>query len=86
MVTHDLEIALDVSDRIIALQLGKVVHSGSPRDTALYMSSNPVPGLLLPNIADLWVKLSKSGMKIPFSCDPSTMAKAIDEKKRGTLK
>lgn len=84
MVTHDLEIALEMSDRIIALQLGKVAHSGSPRDTVLYMSSNPVPGLLLPSIADLWVKLSKYGMEIPFSCDPSTMAKNIDEKRRGT--
>lgn len=84
MVTHDLEIALDMSDRIIALQLGKVVHSGSPRDTVLSMSSNPVPGLILPDIAELWFKLYKSGLKIPFSCDPLEMAKAID-RKRGTL-
>ncbi len=83
MVTHDLEIALNMSDMIVALQLGKVVHSGSPRDTVLYMSSNPVPGLILPDIAELWFKLYISGLEIPFSCSPSEMAKAID-RERGT--
>lgn len=85
MVTHDLEIALDLSDRVIALQLGEVVHSGSPEEATLYMSSNPIPGLILPDIARLWVKLSRAGMNIPFSCDPTAMAEAIVKKRRGTL-
>lgn len=83
MVTHDLEIALELSDRIIALQLGEVVHSGTPEETSLYISSNPVPGLILPDMAKLWLQLFRAGMKIPFSCDPGVLANSIEGQMKG---
>ncbi len=83
MVTHDLEIALELSDRIIALQLGEVVHSGTPEETSLYISSNPVPGLILPDMAKLWLQLFRAGMKIPFSCDPWVLANSIEGQMKG---
>ena len=83
MVTHDLEIALELSDRIIALQLGEVVHSGTPEETSLYISSNPVPGLILPDMARLWLQLFRAGMKIPFSCDPGALASSIEGQMKG---
>lgn len=86
MVTHDLEIALELSDRIIALQLGEVVHSGRPDETSLYISSSPVPGLILPDVAKLWVQLSLKGMELPFSCDPTVLANSIEEKRKGDPK
>lgn len=67
MVTHDLEIALKMSDTIVAIEGGHVVCNGSPDDLSRSLWRDPVKGLELPDIVRFWLKLEEKGMKVPFS-------------------
>ncbi|EFC91990.1 ABC transporter related protein [Dethiosulfovibrio peptidovorans DSM 11002] len=80
MVTHDLEIALDLSDRIIALEKGTIACQGSPEEIVLSLESRPVSGLVLPDICKIWLGVKNRGMEIPFSCDPIYLADFIADR------
>lgn len=84
MVTHDMDMAMELSQRIFVLQMGRVAYSGSPMEMALALDEKPIPGLVLPDIARLWVELRKRGMKIAFTASPAVMADRIRAKKRGS--
>ncbi len=84
MVTHDMDIAMELSDRIFALRMGEVAYSGTPMEMAVFLAATPIPGLILPDIGRLWVELGKKGMKIPFTSSPVIMADRIKAIKRGS--
>ncbi|MDR1944359.1 MAG: energy-coupling factor ABC transporter ATP-binding protein [Synergistaceae bacterium] len=63
-VTHDLQSALDHSDRILVLENGRSVAEGSPEEIAEFLLENPVQGLLVPPLVQFTRGLRERGVKI----------------------
>ena len=77
MVTHDLEVALKMSDRIVAIEGGHLACQGTPDEVSRRLWKNPVKGLELPDIIRFWLKLEEEGIKVPFSWNLKTFTADI---------
>jgi energy-coupling factor transport system ATP-binding protein len=69
LVTHDLDIALQMSDHILVLDGGRQTVCDAPSAVLDHLSSHPVPGLHLPEIAALSALLRERGKRVPLTWD-----------------
>ncbi|MDR1472329.1 MAG: energy-coupling factor ABC transporter ATP-binding protein [Synergistaceae bacterium] len=76
-VTHDLRSALSYSDRILVLENGSRVVSGTPEFVARHIIDNPVRGLVIPPVVRFADALRKKGMNVPLICEVDEMVRAI---------
>ncbi|PIE54704.1 MAG: energy-coupling factor ABC transporter ATP-binding protein [Dethiosulfovibrio peptidovorans] len=81
MVTHDLELALDLSDWVVALEKGAIACQGSPESVARSLDRSPIDGLLLPELGRLWLRLTEAGFSVPFSCDPQVLSESLMQRR-----
>jgi energy-coupling factor transport system ATP-binding protein len=77
-VTHDLESALAHSDKILVLEHGKGVASGTPEEIAGFLADNPVKGLLMPPTARFAMGLRKRGINVPITSGVSDLVSALE--------
>ena len=63
-ITHDLQSALTESSRILVLENGRCVTSGTPEEIASYLLDNPVRGLLIPPLVRFCAGLRARGVRI----------------------
>jgi energy-coupling factor transport system ATP-binding protein len=80
-VTHDLESALNHSDKILVLERGRAVASGTPEEIALFLADNPVRGLLLPPTARFALGLRKRGINVSVTCGVPELVSALESAK-----
>jgi energy-coupling factor transport system ATP-binding protein len=76
-VTHDLEIALRTSDRILVLEEGKCAAWGTPKEVIRSLVEHPVRGLRLPPVLQVAVELRRRGFPVPLDPDPASLAGEI---------
>ncbi len=76
-ITHDLELALDISDRILIISDGDVTAFGSPLEISEILSDICVKGLILPDILSLSYELKKNGRINKITSDPFELAEEI---------
>lgn len=76
-ITHDLELALNISDRIIILAGGRIQAQGTPRQTAEYLCRTSVDGLVLPDILSLSFEMRGRGKVTDITWDPICLAEMI---------
>ena len=76
-ITHDLELALDISDRILIISDGDVTAFGSPLEISEILSDICVKGLRLPEILSLPFELKKKGRINKITSDPFELAEEI---------
>lgn len=76
-VTHDLGSALSHSDRILVLENGSCVVSGTPESVAGYIIENPVRGLVIPPLVRFTDALRKKGIDIPLMCGIGDIIKSV---------
>lgn len=76
-ITHDLELALDISDRILIISDGDVTAFGSPLEISEILSDVCVKGLILPDILSLSFELKKKGRINKITSDPFELAEEI---------
>jgi len=76
-VTHDLELALCISDRIIVLANGRIVSQGTPLQIAEYLCRNKVKGLALPDVLSLSFELREAGRTAGITWEPERLAAMI---------
>lgn len=76
-VTHDLEIALSVCDRICVLEKGRALFWGTPEIVVEQMLDRPIEGLILPEILQVARGLRDRGIDVPLTWDPERLAEAI---------
>ena len=76
-ITHDLELALDISDRILIISDGDVTAFGSPLEISEILSDIRVKGLILPDILSLSFELKKKGRINKITSDPFELAEEI---------
>lgn len=77
LVTHDLDIALQMSDRILVLDGGRRTVCDTPAAVLGHLRSHPVPGLQLPEIAALSSALRERGKDVPLTWDWKEIKSAL---------
>ena len=82
-ITHDLELALEISDRILVLSEGALIASGSPSEISEIISNIDVKGLILPDILSLSYELKGKGLTVDITSDPHQLAEDIKAAKIG---
>ena len=82
-ITHDLELALEISDRILVLSEGALIASGSPSEISEIISIIDVKGLILPDILSLSYELKGKGLTVDITSDPHQLAEDIKAAKIG---
>lgn len=76
-ITHDLELALRISDRVMILSEGMVTAYGTPFTISNMLSEINVKGLILPDILFLSYQLQKAGYTEEITSDPHELVKQI---------
>lgn len=71
LITHDIELALDISSMILVLEEGRAVSWGTPEETAEAVVSRNIKGLAAPEILEISAKLRRAGKisKLAWSAD-----------------
>ena len=82
-ITHDLELALEISDRILVISEGALIASGSPSEISEIISIIDVKGLILPDILSLSYELKGKGLTVDITSDPHQLAEDIKAAKIG---
>jgi energy-coupling factor transport system ATP-binding protein len=78
-VTHDLQSALEHSDRILVLENGVSVALGAPEEVAEYLLANPVRGLVIPPLVQFAAGLREMGALLDLTSDIKTIVKKVEE-------
>lgn len=78
-ITHDLQSALTESSRILVLERGRCVVSGTPEEIAAYLLENPVQGLVIPPLVRFCAGLRKSGIDITLTSDLPAIVARLEE-------
>lgn len=77
-VTHDLQSALIHSDRMLVLEEGRSVSSGTPEEVARYLLENPVKGLLLPPLVRFAAGLREKGIALSLTSDLTAILDTLE--------
>ncbi len=64
-ITHDLDVALSWCHAILVLHQGRSVARGNPSEIVAQLEDHPVPGLILPPVAELSRLLRCRGVGVP---------------------
>jgi len=78
-VTHDLELALDFSDKILVLEDGKALLWGSPEIIVEELIEREIEGLVMPPVVELARRLRDVGFDVPVTWKAQVLASAIEE-------
>jgi energy-coupling factor transport system ATP-binding protein len=78
-ITHDLEMALEHSSRILVLSDGEVALWGTPSEVADRLVRDPIRGLVVPSVLQLALDLRRRDLPVPLTWEPGKLAGAIKE-------
>ncbi len=81
-VTHDLELALTMADRILVLEKGKAVFCGTPESLLDELLERPVRGLCLPPLLEFVSRLRSYGYSVPYTLDSELLADCLEREIR----
>jgi len=76
-ITHDLELALGMADRVLVLEKGKTVFWGTPASLMDELLDRQILGLRLPPLLEVVSGLREYGFPVPFTLDPEKLADAL---------
>ena len=78
-ITHDLELALQISSRVLVLNRGRRVSFDTPGRTAEYLCSDTDGESLLPDVLKLSKELRETNVAYQLTWDPRRLADMIAE-------
>jgi energy-coupling factor transport system ATP-binding protein len=81
-ITHDLELALTMADRILVLEKGKTVFCGTPASLLDELLDRPIRGLCLPPVLELVSRLRSYGYSVPYTLDSEELADCLEREIR----
>lgn len=76
-ITHDLELALSMSDKIIVLERGRLFAQGTPLEIAEKLCRESVKGLVLPDVLKLSIALRDAGRISEITWDAAQLAQML---------
>ena len=76
-ITHDIDIALEISDYILVLDSGRVMFFGTPEEAGERICSSGFSGLEVPPILKLSWELKKLGRTAKLTNDPTELAAMV---------
>lgn len=83
LITHDIELALSVSDMILLLEEGRTVLFGTPEETAELVVSREVKGLAVPEILGISAALRDAGKIDKLAWSAEGLIAQIRKRKNG---
>ena len=83
LITHDIELALSVSDMILLLEEGRTVSFGTPEETAELVVSREVKGLAVPEILGISAELRAAGKIEKLAWSAEGLMAQIRKRKNG---
>ena len=83
LITHDIELALSVSDMILLLEEGRTVSFGTPEETAELVVSREVKGLAVPEILGISAALRAAGKIEKLAWSAEGLMAQIRKRKNG---
>lgn len=83
LITHDIELALTLSDMILLLEEGRAVSFGTPEETAEFIASREVKGLAVPEILDISAALRAAGKIESLAWSVDGLMAQIRKRKNG---
>jgi energy-coupling factor transport system ATP-binding protein len=83
-VTHDLQSALDHSDKVLVLENGRRVAEGPSEAIAEFLLENPVQGLLIPPLVQFAAGLRERGVKVNLTGGTGEIIDALEEIKNAS--
>lgn len=83
LITHDIELALSVSDMILLLEEGRTVLFGTPEETAELVVSREVKGLTVPEILGISAALRDAGKIDKLAWSAEGLIAQIRKRKNG---
>lgn len=78
-ITHDLQSAMSESSRILVLERGRGVFTGSPEEVASFLLGNPVKGLVIPPLVRFCDGLRRRGVDIALTSDITAIAAVLED-------
>ena len=76
-ITHDLELALNISDKILVLEQGRSISWGTPKQTAAALCAGDLATLTLPDVMMLSKMLVDAGIICEAEWNPERLAELI---------
>lgn len=76
-ITHDIELALSVSTKILILSGGRSVVWGSPREVAECICTKDIVGMVIPDVLLISAKLKEAGKIERITWKPKELASMI---------
>lgn len=76
-VTHDLDLALTKSDKILILEDGKMLYFGDTQGAIELIADGHVSGMKLPSVGEFCLELKARGLDIPIEIDPHKASIAV---------
>ncbi len=83
LVTHDLDIALNLSNSILMLDRGRSAAYGAPSEIMRYLVAHSVAGLRLPDIAALSAAIGRTDPAAPLTWDRAELKRWIKARETG---
>lgn len=76
-ITHDIELALSISSKILVLEEGRAVSWASPYETAEMLCTKKIKGLIMPDLLALSAMLRDAGRIDSLCWDVNTLTEKI---------
>ena len=76
-ITHDIDLALEISDEILVLDSGRVMFFGTPEEACERICSSAFSGLEVPPVLKLSWELRKLGRAAKLTNDPEELASMV---------
>ena len=73
-ITHDIELALDISVKILVLEDGRALSWAAPAETAALICAEKIKGLAMPEILELAKRLKEAGKIEALTWSPDRLA------------
>ncbi len=76
-ITHDIELALELSAKILVLEEGRALSWGSPCETAALICEKNIKGLAVPEVLALAKRLKAVGKIESLAWSPDELVKRL---------
>ncbi len=73
-ITHDIELALALSAKILVLEEGRTLSWASPEETAALICEKEIKGLAMPEVLELAKRLKRAGKIDALAWSPEALA------------
>lgn len=80
-ITHDIERAVALSDKMLVMEMGRDVYYGDPEGAVEHLAEHPAKGLQLPDLVRFCAGLRSRGVEIRLTAGIDEIVRAVKKRK-----